>query len=127
MRSPNKDFFSFKGGFLYGMSIYNLYEYVEIFSIPPQVYQSCQEFKIRSYFDFTINELLSRIYTEELRPPPYITGREPIPIMDIINDFIDEIDYYFELAKTENTKILFSVMLNIGRDILIYLKGNKNE
>ena len=63
--------------------------------------------KAESYAKWALNEILNRVLDETQKLPYHISGLEPEPVLDIIREFIAEMEYYSTLAKTE--EVIFFV------------------
>lgn len=66
------------------------------------------EFKQQAYADWAMDELLEDVMTEMEKPPYYISGEEEIPIIDIIDSFINKMQYFRELANP-GKKLMFNI------------------
>lgn len=56
--------------------------------------------KAESYSKWALNEIMDRALDETLNLPYHISGLEPEPVVDIIREFISEMEYYSSIAKT---------------------------
>jgi hypothetical protein len=61
-----------------------------------------------------------RFLNESLLTPPHITGREHKSYIEIIEGFIDEMDYCACQAKDPDVSITFSIAYDAAQDILDY-------
>lgn len=57
--------------------------------------------KGESYSCWAIDEILNRVWIETQKLPYHVSGMEPEPVVDIIREFVEEMDYYSDLATTE--------------------------
>lgn len=58
---------------------------------------------------WALDEILDRIWEETQKLPYHISGLEPQPVKEIIQEFIEEMGYYSSVARTENV-IFFAEM-----------------
>lgn len=63
--------------------------------------------KAESYSKWALNEILGRVLDETQKLPYHISGLEPQPASDIIQEFIEEMNYYSTLATSE--EVIFFV------------------
>lgn len=77
-------------------------------------YPPC-EFEVTAYSYWGAEELLERIMLEEMKQPQ-LDG-EPIPTLDIISEFISDMDAYSSEAETTRQKLIFSIARDVGKDI----------
>lgn len=78
-------------------------------------------FDLYAYSRWAAYEILERVIHETMKLPSHITGVERIPAADIIESFIDEMDYYYERSSSERAKIAFSIARDEGKCILLYI------
>lgn len=60
-----------------------------------------------SFSKWALNEILGRVLDETQKLPYHISGLEPQPVTEIIQEFIEEMEYYSTLAKT--AEVIFFV------------------
>lgn len=70
------------------------------------------------YSQWAANEILNRIIDELSRLPAHITGREPRSHIEIIKEFVDEMDYYYHKCETKVNKLIYSSARTTGMEIL---------
>lgn len=75
-------------------------------------------FSLISYSKWAADELLVRIMEESFR-------LEPRTSVEIVEDFIDEMDVFIELSSTERPDLIFTIAKEIAEHILYFLKDNK--
>lgn len=66
------------------------------------------EMEYRSYCRWAYDELMLRLMEEELKLPYHITGVEQKEPIEIVWEFIGEMDWFSEIASTEKQKFIFS-------------------
>lgn len=76
------------------------------------------EFDTRSYARWAANEIIDRLIEEDSRLPPYITGRDAPTVVEIINGFIGELEYYFDISGDQRRQEMFNVAENTAKYIL---------
>lgn len=80
-------------------------------------------FDIRAYSRWAASEIIERLIEEDSKLPPHITGKEPMPEIDIIQDFIDETEYYSCMVTDPNMEKMFTIACNTGKYIkCLFLK-----
>lgn len=75
-------------------------------------------FDERSYSRWAAYEIQGRIYEEILRLPPHMTGREPKSPIDIILEFINDMENYSCFRDDEKPNLIFSIAKDSAKDIL---------
>lgn len=88
-------------------------------------YPPC-EFEIQAYSYWGAESLVERLMAEEMKQPLH-NGEEPIPTMDIIQEFILDMDYYCSEAETTRQKLIFSIARDIGQEIELLFERRTNE
>lgn len=76
-----------------------------------------------AYSLWAIDEILNRLIDEMSKPPPHITGINPISYFDIIQAFVDEMDYMAETTTDYHKRFIFLVAKDTGDELLLFLKG----
>ncbi len=82
-------------------------------------------FEVNSYSSWAANEVLERVIHETMKLPPYITGNESLTLIDVVEAFIDEMDYYAYLASNEQSRKIFEIARDEGKCILMYINSPK--
>lgn len=74
-----------------------------------------------SYARWAAYEIMERLNDEAERLPPHITGswREPIPPVDIIAGFLDDLECYIYDGCSEKHEQIFSVAKEVADDIIL--------
>lgn len=74
-----------------------------------------------SYARWAAYEIMERLNNEAERPPPHITGswREPIPPIDIIAGFIDDMECYIYDSCDEKHEHIFTIAKDVAEDIIL--------
>lgn len=103
---------------MYDSAIVKVQGYIDEF-LPEldSVYPTCI-FDSRSYARWAANEILDRLMCEASKLPPHITGQEPRSVLDIIDEFISELDCYFYISRDGNTQ----AMVNIAEHTAKYIR-----
>lgn len=136
MRSPNKDSFSLCkrreaveicNQEICDIAISIIGEYVdEHLCVSDYIHQMSYEdlkkhFEFLSYAKWAADEIIGRLNEEAERLPSHITGswREPIPPIDILIGFIDEMEAYICDGCKEQQKHIFSIAKDVADDIIL--------
>lgn len=98
--------------------IQTIREYEEEYLATPDSNCTKDIFKQLSYSHWAVDEILERIVEEASKLPPHITGISLVPHTEIIQEFIDEMDYLAETSETENSKTMFSTAKSTGIEVL---------
>lgn len=75
-------------------------------------------FNERSCSRWAAQEIMDRIIHEDDRIPAHISYFEPRAPQTIVEDFIDEMDYYVETSKHKQIQLIFSFARDAAKDIL---------
>lgn len=78
------------------------------------------KFDIRSYARWTANEIIERLIAEDSLLPPHISGKEPMTVLEVIDEFINDISYYSRNVNGEldqNMERIFNVSYNTANYI----------
>lgn len=78
-------------------------------------------FDIRSYARWAANEIIERLIREDSNFPPHITGKEPMTVLEVIDEFIDDIDSY-SYKTCAKGKPQLEEMLNVAYNTAKYIK-----
>lgn len=88
-------------------------EYGERLNLKQPIFDT--EFKKLSYSKWAVEELRMRILNESLKLPPHISITQKKEPVEVITDFIDEMEDYSELNS--DAKIIFQIAKEIGIEI----------
>lgn len=107
-------------------------EYIRENEYKPDLKDSTYFFRIHSYSNFAMNEILRRVIYESSRLPAHITGKESLTLIEIIEDFICEMEHCSSIAKRSQIKEIFDISRDEAKCILLYIclleeKENINE
>jgi hypothetical protein len=74
-----------------------------------------------SYARWAAYEIVDRLNTEAERLPSHITGslREPVPPVDIIAGFMDDMECYMYDGCSEKHERIFSIAKEVADDIVL--------
>lgn len=74
-----------------------------------------------SYARWAAYELMDRLNAEAERLPSHITGslREPVPPVDIIAEFMDDMEYYIYDGCSEKHERIFTIAKDVADDIIL--------
>ena len=100
-----------------------IHEFSDAYLPTPSRMMSKPHFDKVSYSSWAINEILSRLVAEMYKLPPHITGRDPVPYFDIVQEFVDEMDYMAETTTDYHKRFIFLVAKETGDELLLFMKG----
>jgi len=94
--------------------------YIDEYLFEPKSNWPKDRFGGRSYSRWAAYELQGHIIEESLRLPPHltITGREQKTPIEIIEEFISEMDYFSEMNGNIRSQFIFSVAKETAKEIL---------
>lgn len=104
--------------------------YVREFVFEPKFANDVSLFKAQSYCCWAAGEILSRVADNVFRPPPCVDGGMPRDVIDIIEEFAFEMDYYSDTSKNNDDKDMFVIARETAEDVLhfyIQERRKKNE
>lgn len=78
-------------------------------------------FELHTYSRWAAYEVLNRMIRETTKLPSHISGREPLSAEEIVEQFIDEMDYYAMMSPDLDAKDIFFIASSEGRCILMYI------
>jgi hypothetical protein len=91
-------------------------------------YVSEYNFDKRAYSKGAAIQILERMIYEVMKPPEYITGKESNSPMDVIEEYLIEVNYYAEICDDSRTRFIFTTARDEAKNIMcLYLKGVPNE
>ena len=82
---------------------------------------SKKHFEFLSYAKWAADEIMWRLNAEAERLPSHITGiwRAPVPPIDIIAGFIEDMDVYMCDGRKKRYKHIFSIAKDVAEDIIL--------
>jgi hypothetical protein len=83
--------------------------------------ESKEYFEDLSYARWAAYEIIDRLNTEAERLPSHITGslREPVPPVDIIAGFMDDMEYCIYNGCSEKHERIFTIAKDVADDIIL--------
>ncbi len=81
--------------------------------------ESKEYFEDLSYAKWAAYEIIDRLNTEAERLPSSLTGREPIPPIDIIAEFMDDLENYIYDGCSEKHERIFAIAKDVADDIIL--------
>lgn len=81
-------------------------------------------FDLHSYSGWAVHEILQRVMCEAMKLPPHISGRESLTLTEIVETFIDEMDYYFHASKDKRAKEIFEIARDEAKCVLLYINAS---
>lgn len=104
---------------MYETAVSVIREYMDEYLFEPAHNWPRYEFKTRSYSIWAANEIINRINEEDMRAPQHITGRDPVPPLGIIHEFINELDRQMETDGTMQHQFILSTAKETAIDIIL--------
>lgn len=101
--------------------IFRIQEYMKECLFEPKKNWPEYELRTRIYSRWAVSEVLLRITEETLRLPSNISGREKKSPNDIINTFIEEMDYFYELTSANESRFIFATAREASKELLCLL------
>lgn len=83
-------------------------EYINKYLFEPRSNWPMYEFNVRSYSRWAANEIIGRIQNDSDRSP-----------VNVISEFIREVDLYSEKTPTNQSQLIFSVAKETAIDIIL--------
>ncbi len=71
-----------------------------------------------SYFLWAADEIMDRVIAELSKLPSHITGVQPVSHIEIIKNFICEMEYLYEISHVPENKVIFMTAASTGKEIL---------
>ena len=94
-------------------------KYIDKYLFDPKVNWPEKEFKSRCYSQQVANEILDRITDEASTMPNYISYRDPLTVVEIIEDYIFELEDYYDESITKTSILMFYTMKETAIDIIM--------
>lgn len=98
-------------------------EYIRDNVPDPDVRDDEYFFGLHSYSKWAVYEILERVIGESMKLPAHVSGVERMDVRDIVESFIDEMDYYFSISSDWRAKELFSIARDEGKCVLLYISA----
>lgn len=98
-----------------------LEEYVRDNIPDPDIKEGDYLFTIQTFSKWAVNEIIERLIRESMKLPAHISGKERLDTIDIVDSFIDEMDYYAEYSTDWKAKEVFSIAGDEGRCVMLYI------
>ena len=105
---------------MYDVAISIIQEYVDEYLFMPAINWPDNEFNERCYSRWAADELIFRMKKESKIPPKHISGIGSKSPFKIIEDFIDEMEYFSKTTYDKKHRFMFSTARDTAIDI-IYL------
>lgn len=71
-----------------------------------------------SYSCWAANEILNRVIDEVCKLPPHITGYLPKSHIEVVEEFIEDMEYLYETCTDEKKRSIFAIARCTGEEIL---------
>ena len=98
--------------------VLTLQDYINKHLFEPCINWPRHEFELHSYSRWAAYEILERVINETMKLPPHITGFERESTVDIIDNFINELDYYYDGSKDVRRQLMFAIARDEAKNIL---------
>lgn len=103
--------------------ILKLERYIDTYLFPPTIGWLKDAFYVQIYSRWAAYEILERMINEISKPPQHISGIKRRSTVEIIDEFIDEMEYYYELSEN----LIFYVARNAAMNILTLFEDRKEN
>lgn len=81
----------------------------------------------RAYADVAVEDLVGEIMSEMVKPPYYISGETPIPIQDIIEAYINKMQYLRDFAPV-GKRLMFNIAIDEAERLSkLFMGKDENE
>lgn len=100
-------------------AIKTISNYISTYLKPDSPIADKDEFRSKSYARWAANEILYRLYDEELQVPSYIIPRSEKTAIEIIDNFIFEMEILLSIKYTQS--------FQVARDVAYGLKNALQE
>ena len=107
---------------MYDRDIKIIEDYIDEYLYMPKSYWPDWEYDIQAYSRCAGEEILERVIVEALKLPPHITGIEPKETTEIIEEYISDMDYFYEISRDTHKKLIFFMARDVGIEILNLFK-----
>jgi hypothetical protein len=102
-------------------AVSEIQEYIDTYLFEPKQNWPEHCFVERSYSRWAAYFIKERIMEESLRLPAYLTGREHNTSVDIVLEFMDDMDYYLCSGSSKRSSLIFSTARRTAEDILNFI------
>ena len=99
-------------------AVWTIQKYIDDYLFEPRSNWPRHYLDQRSYSRWAAYEIQNRIMEEISRLPTHITGRDPVSPIDIILEFISDMDYYHGLSDNKKSNLIFSIAIDTAKNIL---------
>lgn len=96
-------------------------DYIRRNEYKPDLHEDRNFFELHSYSNFAMYEVLRRVICESMKLPAHISGKESLTLMEIVEAFIDEMDYYSNKSSHYRAKEAFEIARDEAKCILLYI------
>lgn len=80
-----------------------------------------------SFSKWALNEILNRVLDETQKLPYHISGLEPEPVKDIIQEFIEEMEYFSSIANTAEVIFFAEIAKDEAEKLLRHFVGKETK
>lgn len=104
----------------YDQAIIKIQNYIDTYLPEIDTVHPRYVFDIRSYARWAANEIIERLMREDSLLPPHISGKESMSVLEVIDEFIDDITCYARNIDAEaNPRIerMYTVSYNTAQYI----------
>lgn len=99
-------------------AVLTIQKYIDDYLLEPRSNGPRRYLDQRSYSRWAAYEIQNRIIDEVSRLPPHITGRDLVSPIDVILEFISDMDYYHSLSDNKQSNLIFSIAIETAKNIL---------
>ena len=102
-----------------------LIDYIDENHSEPAQTRNALEFEWEAYSKWAAHEILDRLIFESSKPPERMTGKERASTIDIIEEFLIDVNYYAETSDDSRNQFMFLVARFEARRILNLFRERK--
>lgn len=84
-------------------------------------------FKFHSYSSWAAHEILDRVIREASKLPPHVSGEESMSLEEVIDEFIEDMLYYKDIADATTVCAIFEIAIDEAVCMKMYAQSLKLE
>lgn len=107
--------------------ISKLERYIDTYLFIPSIGWFRDAYYVQVYSRWAAYEILERMMDEAMKLPEHISGIERRSALEIVDEFTDEMGYYYEASDDPHKKFIFYVAMNAAMSISILFERSKGE
>lgn len=87
----------------------------------PKTDDTRELFATHVYSQWAAYEILERVINETEKLPVHISGKETLSLLEVVDDFIDEMKYYESVSRSERAQKIFAIARTEGECLRMYI------